>query len=220
LQERLCSPPCSNPWDAHGCTAHSNAGRTLAPPFAASGRETGLESLYRARVNTPSVPPTWLQLGRCLPCIRHDTSRWVCNPAPGGMHTSRDAHCRPATLKGCGDTRMAEDRVGRELAESAFSWIDLQRVSIHLRVVVDQSPRGTKSTNAPAGHLLLQISAQYMLCEHPARAECNNPMEPLRCDPVNSSKGNRITACAGCWWSAEALVPSRDSSASHVLPAA
>ena len=41
-----------------------------------------------------------------------------------------------------------------------------------------------------------------MLCEHPARAECNNPMEPLRCDPVNSSKGNRITACAGCWWSA------------------
>ena len=97
---------------------------------------------------------------------------------------------------------MAEDRVGREGAESAFSWIDLQRVSIHLRVVVDQSPRGTKSTNAPAGHLLLQISAQYMLWEHPARAECNNPMEPLRCDPVNSSKGNRITACAGCWWSA------------------
>ena len=34
---------------------HSDTGRTLVPPSAASGRETGLESLLWARVSTPSA---------------------------------------------------------------------------------------------------------------------------------------------------------------------
>jgi hypothetical protein len=50
------------------CTQfHSHVERTIFPPSAASGRETGLESLLRVGVSTPSAPPTRLQLGHCLP---------------------------------------------------------------------------------------------------------------------------------------------------------
>jgi hypothetical protein len=53
----LCTCSCSSQWHAHMRIAHSRVGRTLVPPSAASGRGTGLESLLRARVSTPSAPP-------------------------------------------------------------------------------------------------------------------------------------------------------------------
>jgi hypothetical protein len=44
------------------CTQfHSHVRRTLIPPSAASGRETGLESLLRVGVSTPPAPPTRAQ---------------------------------------------------------------------------------------------------------------------------------------------------------------
>jgi hypothetical protein len=48
----------SNSWHAHMCTApqvQQHVGRTLVPPSAVLGRETGLKSLLRARVSALSA---------------------------------------------------------------------------------------------------------------------------------------------------------------------
>jgi hypothetical protein len=64
----LCTSPHALIHGARTCTQlHSHAGRTLVPPSAASGRETGLEGCEQVRVSTPSALPTRLQLGHCLP---------------------------------------------------------------------------------------------------------------------------------------------------------
>ena len=62
---------------------HSHVRRTLVPPSAASGRETGSESLLRVGVITPSAPPTRLQLGHCLPYCMPSRVGAVVHAAPG-----------------------------------------------------------------------------------------------------------------------------------------
>ena len=62
------------------------------------------------------------------------------------MHTSRDA-LSSRHFKGCGDTRMAEDKVGRYLHTGEYTF-------------------ETWSMERPAGHHMLhmlQMSAQYAL---------------------------------------------------------
>jgi hypothetical protein len=63
----------------------SDVGRTLVPPSAASGRETGVgEPLAGSRQYT--VCPAHAVTARALPLIRHDASRWgAVAQLPGAM---------------------------------------------------------------------------------------------------------------------------------------
>ena len=76
---------------------------------------------------------------------------------------------------------MAEDRVGREWAESAFSWIGIStRVRIHL------TP-GRYGT--PLLGTFFSRRALNMLSEHPAGAECNDPIQSPAVRPRQLHEG-------------------------------
>jgi hypothetical protein len=61
--EMLCMPASESiTWHTRA-RLHSHVGCILVPPFAAPRGETGLGSMLRVRVSTPSAPP---QLSHCL----------------------------------------------------------------------------------------------------------------------------------------------------------